>query len=144
MNLSAALSAALGAQLGSAVAGGRPLAPADGPEPPDAPGFFALEWIEEGRLDGAGEQALGHGLAALHAAAAPHFGGPEPLRIGPIELPNGPTDSWPELYADHRLRPLARRATEQGALPDGTEAFGGGYGASAAAAAASALGERPR
>ncbi|HYI98863.1 MAG TPA: fructosamine kinase family protein [Thermoleophilaceae bacterium] len=97
------------------------LAVADGRA--DEPRFLALEWIEAGRLDAAGEEELGRGLAQLHAAGATCFGGPEPLRIGPIELPNGPSDSWPELYAEHRLRPLARRAAECGALPDGTEAL---------------------
>lgn len=88
-----------------------------------ATSFLALEWIDEGGLDAAGEERLGRGLAALHAAGAAAFGGSGPLRIGPIELPNGPTGSWAELYAEHRLRPLAARAAEQGALPDGTEAL---------------------
>jgi fructosamine-3-kinase len=95
----------------------------------DGPRLLALEWIDPGRLDGAGEETLGRGLAALHAAGAPAFGDFEagnashPLRIGPIELSNGPTESWVELYADHRLRPLARRAADRGALPDGTAAL---------------------
>jgi fructosamine-3-kinase len=42
------------------------------------PRFLALEWIDEGRLDAAGEEALGRGLAALHAAGAPDFGAPPP------------------------------------------------------------------
>lgn len=89
--------------------------------PADRPWLLALEWIDEGRLDAAGEEALGRGLAALHEAGADAFGGPSLLRIGPIELPNGPAGDWPGLYAEHRLRPLARRAAEHGALPAGTE-----------------------
>jgi fructosamine-3-kinase len=100
------------------------LAVVDG-EPVDGPRLLALEWIEPGHLDAAGEEALGRGLAVLHAAGAPAFGdlrgGDQPLRIGPLDLPNGPTDSWAELYAEHRLRPLTRRAAERGALPAGTE-----------------------
>jgi fructosamine-3-kinase len=95
-----------------------------------APRLLALEWIDEGRLDAGGEEELGRGLAVLHRAGADGFGGsPEasgaavPLRIGPIELPNGPAAGWPDLYAEHRLRPLARRAAERRALPDGTEAL---------------------
>ena len=42
------------------------------------PRFLALEWVEAGRLDDAGEEALGRGLAALHAAGAPDFGAPPP------------------------------------------------------------------
>ncbi len=104
------------------------------------PRLLALEWIDEGRLNAAGEEALGCGIAALHATGAPGFGAfdcheriepgesravdaSEPLRIGPLELPNGPAESWPELYAEHRLRPLARQAAERRALPDGTEAL---------------------
>jgi fructosamine-3-kinase len=87
------------------------------------PRLLALEWIDEGSLGAAGEKELGRGLALLHAAGAEAFGGPEPLRIGPIELSNGPVESWAELYAEHRLRPLARRAARQGSLPDDTEAL---------------------
>jgi fructosamine-3-kinase len=73
-------------------------------------GWLALRWIERGRLDAAGEEELGRSLAALHRAGAPAFGGPEPLRLGPLELPNGPADSWPAFYAECRLAPLAARA----------------------------------
>ena len=32
--------------------------------------FLALRWIDRGRLDAAGEEALGRGLAYLHLAGA--------------------------------------------------------------------------
>jgi fructosamine-3-kinase len=91
------------------------------------PRFLALEWIEEGRLDAAGEEALGRGLAALHAAGAPAFGAPPPgapaadgavapLRIGELALPNDPARAWPEFYARRRLEPLVRLASQRGAL----------------------------
>lgn len=98
------------------------LAVVDGPAP-GGPRLLALEWIEAGRLDAAGEERLGRELAALHAAGADAFGGSRPIRIGPLELPNGPAETWTDLYAEHRLRPLARRASERGALPAGTEAL---------------------
>jgi fructosamine-3-kinase len=44
----------------------------------DGPRFLALEWVDAGRLDAAGEEELGRGLAALHAAGAPDFGAPPP------------------------------------------------------------------
>jgi fructosamine-3-kinase len=44
----------------------------------DGPRFLALEWVDAGRLDVAGEEELGRGLAALHAAGAPDFGAPPP------------------------------------------------------------------
>ncbi len=39
-----------------------------------ADGYLALEWVGPGRLDAAGAEELGRGLAALHAAGAPGFG----------------------------------------------------------------------
>ena len=68
--------------------------------------LLALEWIDEGPLSSAGAEALGGGLARLHAAGAESFGGPNPLRIGRLELPNEPLDDWPTFYAERRLRPL--------------------------------------
>jgi len=91
--------------------------PAEGDH--EGPRLLALEWIEEGSLDAAGEEALGRGLAAVHEAGAPDFGAKFPLRLGPLTVPNEPADSWPEFYAERRLRPLARDAEEKRALPDG-------------------------
>jgi fructosamine-3-kinase len=70
---------------------------------------LVLAWIDEGRAGD--EAALGAGLAAVHAAGAPAFGGPEPLRIGPLELPNatGLAD-WATFYAECRIVPLIARA----------------------------------
>jgi fructosamine-3-kinase len=87
----------------------------------DEPGarFLALEWIDGGRLDAAGEEELGAGLARVHGAGAPAFGGDAPLRIGPLLLPNEPLEEWPAFYGQRRLRPLARRAAGRGALGDG-------------------------
>jgi fructosamine-3-kinase len=89
--------------------------------------YLALAWIEPGRLDGAGEEELGGGLAALHRAGAPHFGDPdvplgaepdtyEATRIGSLRLPNDPAEHWPEFYVERRLRPLMRIAAERSAL----------------------------
>jgi fructosamine-3-kinase len=90
--------------------------------------FLALGWIDEGRLDAAGAEALGRGLAALHAAGAPAFGAPPPgapagedgevapMRIGELRIPNEPAADWPSFYAQRRLAPLARLAAERGAL----------------------------
>jgi fructosamine-3-kinase len=87
--------------------------------------LLALEWIEEGRLDAAGEEALGRGLAHLHRAGAPAFGAPPPgapnpgLRIGTIDLPAGTAPDWPAYYAEYRIAPLLRAAADRGALPAG-------------------------
>jgi len=80
--------------------------------------FLALRWIDAGPPTPAADEALGRGLAALHAAGAPAFGGPhDTLRIGPITLPNEPAPDWPAFYAARRLEPLARLAHDRGALP---------------------------
>jgi fructosamine-3-kinase len=89
--------------------------------------FLALEWIDEGRLDSAGAEGLGRGLAALHAAGAPAFGAPPPgapapagtvapLRIGELALPNDPAPDWPTFYAQRRLVPLVALCLERGTL----------------------------
>jgi fructosamine-3-kinase len=90
--------------------------------------YLALEWIEHGRLDDAGVEELGRGLAATHAAGAERFGGigdcggiggsggGEPARFGSLGLPNDPTDDWPSFYAERRLRPLAAIARDRHAL----------------------------
>ena len=81
-----------------------------------APGHLALEWIEAGARTAAGEEELGRGLAALHLAGAPHFGAAAPLRLGPLTLPNEPCATWAEFYAQRRLLPLSRHASEPGAI----------------------------
>jgi fructosamine-3-kinase len=87
--------------------------------------FLALSWIDEGRLDAAGEEELGRGLARVHAAGAPAFGAPPPgapdggLRLGAVELPAATAADWPAFYAEHRLAPLVRAAQDRGALPSG-------------------------
>jgi fructosamine-3-kinase len=88
--------------------------------------YLALEWIEPGRLDTAGAEELGRGLAATHAAGAPDFGDPQlggsrtgvPSRFGSLSLPNEVTADWPSFYAERRLRPLAALAHDRGALSD--------------------------
>lgn len=90
---------------------------------PRRPRFLALDWIERGRADGATEERLGRGLAALHAAGAPSFGGPQDLVLGPLTLPNDACAGWPEFYATRRLEPLARIAADRGALPSGAQAM---------------------
>jgi fructosamine-3-kinase len=83
--------------------------------------YLALEWVERGQLSAEGVEQLGHGLARTHAAEAPAFGDFRPAsgaetRFGSLALPNDPTEDWPSFYAERRLRPLARLASERGAL----------------------------
>jgi fructosamine-3-kinase len=94
--------------------------------------YLALAWIDAGRLDEVGAEELGRGLAATHAAGAPRFGwgggdaaadpgaggatGGAQAWLGSVQLPNDPTDGWPEFYTERRLRPLARQARDRDAL----------------------------
>jgi fructosamine-3-kinase len=78
--------------------------------------LLALAWVDEGAPGD--PAALGHGLAAVHAAGAPAFGsGRATLRLGGLELPDEPLPDWPSFYAQRRLRPLATLAAGRGALP---------------------------
>ena len=82
------------------------------------PAFLILEWIQEGRPTAATDPALGAELAALHRAGAPTFGREDRRTTGSRSLPNDPAGTWAEFYAERRLRPLARLAAAQAALPD--------------------------
>ncbi|HEY5261563.1 MAG TPA: fructosamine kinase family protein [Solirubrobacteraceae bacterium] len=85
--------------------------------------YLALEWVAPGSLSADGAEELGRGLAKIHAAGTPSFGDPgfgERLgvqaRIGSLRLPNEPCEDWPSFYAQRRLLPLARIASEREAL----------------------------
>ncbi|MDJ0788467.1 MAG: fructosamine kinase family protein [Myxococcota bacterium] len=86
----------------------------------DDPAFLVLEWIEPGRPRASTEAELGRGLAALHAAGAPAFGREDRRTTGSRRLPNEPYESFAEAYARNRLLPLAKLASEAGALPAGS------------------------
>ncbi|HEV7584277.1 MAG TPA: fructosamine kinase family protein [Solirubrobacteraceae bacterium] len=81
--------------------------------------YLALEWVEPGGLDRAGIEVLGSGLAATHLAGAESFGASgagASAGFGSLRLPNDPAEDWPTFYAERRLRPLARIASDRGAL----------------------------
>jgi fructosamine-3-kinase len=84
--------------------------------------YLALEWVEEGRLSADGAEALGRGLAAVHAAGAPSFGADAPMRIGPLTLCNEGSDDWPAFYAQTRLLPLLAPAVGNGLSDAGRRA----------------------
>jgi fructosamine-3-kinase len=88
------------------------------------PGWLSLQRIETGRLSDQGAEKLGRGLAEMHGLGADRYGSLPPgapdgvLRIGLAELELAESDSWPRLYADQMLEPLARRAFDRGNLED--------------------------
>ncbi len=80
-------------------------------------GHLALQWIERGQLDPAGEEELGAGLARTHRAGAPSYGASgASATFGSLALSNEPAPDWASFYSERRLRPLARLARERGAL----------------------------
>lgn len=83
----------------------------------DDPAFLLVEWIEEGARRESTDHELGVGLALLHRAGAPSFGREDRRTTGSRALPNDPCDTWIGFYAERRLLPLARLATDGAALP---------------------------
>lgn len=84
---------------------------------PGAPRFLALSWVEPGHRTKGTDEALGRGLAALHAAGAPAHGGDHDLVVGPLTLPNHRCEDWASFYLTRRLEPLVRMASDHGVLP---------------------------
>jgi fructosamine-3-kinase len=83
----------------------------------DAFAFLALEHMARTAPALDYEDALGEGLAALHAAGAPVFGHDEDNLIGSLPQSNRPQATWPAFYAEARIRPLVRRAVDAGTAP---------------------------
>jgi fructosamine-3-kinase len=81
------------------------------------PPHLVLEWIDAGPAMRGADAELGRALAALHDASAPTFGRSDRRTTGSRGLPNEPCATWPEFYATQRLAPLARLASDVGALP---------------------------
>jgi fructosamine-3-kinase len=78
------------------------------------PAFIVMEYLRPGtRGDDA---ALGRGLAALHRRSARTFGFPVTTYCGPTPQANAAVESWPEFYAERRLRPLVQWLDEQRGL----------------------------
>ncbi len=81
----------------------------DDPDAGAAPRFLALRWIDRGPLTPSAEEALGRGLALVHAAGAPAFGfspAAGPSRFAHVELPNDEHDTFAEFWRRCRLEPL--------------------------------------
>ena len=83
----------------------------------DDPAYLILEWVESGRPRRDTEGDLGRALARLHGTRARSFGREDRRSTGSRGLPNEPCDTWAEFYAENRLLPLARLASDARALP---------------------------
>lgn len=76
---------------------------------------LVLDWVEPAPPSARAAEEFGRRLALLHAAGAPAFGaappgGPADAWIGLARMRNTPGADWPSWYAEHRVRPYARRA----------------------------------
>jgi len=81
--------------------------------------WLALEWLElEAALPPRGLAVLGRGLAKLHQLGAPAFGHPTDNFLATLPQHNAATSTWPELYVERRLRPLAELGLARGRMPD--------------------------
>jgi fructosamine-3-kinase len=86
----------------------------------DSPPLLVLEWVAESRSARPDEAEFGRELAALHSQPFDTFGRPDENTTGSQGLPNNPTDSWAEFFAEQRLLPLARLALDRRRLQAGT------------------------
>lgn len=82
----------------------------------EGPPWLALEFIDAGRGGPHHDEALGRGLASLHACHPPRVGWARENFVGSLTQDNRPTDDWPTFYGERRLRPLAGRAHDTGRL----------------------------
>ncbi len=84
------------------------------------PTSITLRRIVHGTPTAAGAEALGCALADLHAFGAPGFGAPWPGFIGPLPMDNGPAagSGWASFYAERRVMPYVRLATDRRALEE--------------------------
>lgn len=78
--------------------------------------LLVIELIPAGRPTGATAREFGVGLARLHAAGAPSFGAPWPGYIASLPLDNTQGQEWCAWYAEQRIVPYLRKASDYGAL----------------------------
>lgn len=79
--------------------------------------FLALEFLQPGTRYRGFDEILGVGLATLHRYPTAQPGLDHDNFIGPLHQPNRPCQSWPEFYAERRLRPRLREALDNGSAP---------------------------
>jgi fructosamine-3-kinase len=89
------------------------------PPAPGRPACIVMEYLPPGSGQAGDDAALGRGLAAIHAHAREAFGFAVTTYCGPTPQDNRPSPSWPEFYAERRLRPLARRLEAEGRIGPG-------------------------
>jgi fructosamine-3-kinase len=78
--------------------------------------LLVMECLPPGRPTAEAAAGFGAGLARLHAAGADAFGAPWPGCIASLPLDNTPGHEWGQWYAEQRLVPYLRKASDSGAL----------------------------
>jgi fructosamine-3-kinase len=78
--------------------------------------MLVIELLPPGHPTAEAAAGFGAGLARLHAAGADAFGAPWPGFIASLPLDNTPGREWGEWYAEQRLVPYLRKASDGGAL----------------------------
>ncbi len=78
------------------------------------PAYLALELIEARVRRADFDETLGRGLAALHRALLPSFGLDHDNYIAILPQDNAPCASFREFYAQRRLLPMLKLATDRG------------------------------
>jgi len=86
--------------------------------------WLLLEWLEPGSPVQGTWEALGRGLAGVHAVRGPAFGWPADNWIGSLPQHNTQHAEWPPFWRDQRLAPQWRSARAAGFFgPDDDRAF---------------------
>ena len=83
--------------------------------------MLALEWVPPGEPSPEAAERFGRELAETHRAGGPSYGADRDGYLGVLPLPNTRGRSWPEWFAEYRIRPYLRRSVDNGALT-GTDA----------------------
>jgi fructosamine-3-kinase len=78
--------------------------------------LLVMELLPPGHPTRPAALAFGAGLARTHAAGAPAFGAPWPGFIASLPLDNALGQDWAPWYAEQRLVPYLRKASDYGAL----------------------------
>jgi len=79
--------------------------------------WLALAWLDRTPPASDHDEALGTGLARLHAARPVSFGLDHDNFIGTLPQANGSLSTWAAFYGERRLRPQVDRAVRAGLLP---------------------------
>lgn len=74
---------------------------------------LVLDWIDPASPTPATAREFGRRLAAMHTSRLPSFGAAHDGFIGPLPLPNAPSPSWPQFYAERRVLPYVEALNPQ-------------------------------